>query len=217
MKNEKEPWVDPLHIPIDEYEAELKARSTYGNGTRANPVDWIDHRQVECLSQGEKMVYMYLRWDDEVKEIRTQVRMNMDIVKEIVNKYKFPYPGNNLTTDFLVTYKDDTHRAFSVKNSEDDISEQNDPDGRIVRRQIIEAVYWEMQNIPWRLILKSNLDRTFINNIRIVTRFYDLSSVWDQKSLIAYLIARKIIKVDMYKPINFPELVKFYFGKEREL
>ena len=203
-------WTDPLDISIEDYHSGLYARSTFGNGTRANPIDWIDKRLVECLSQGEKMVYYYLRWDDNVIDIRAQVPMNNEIVKAIVSELNFTYSGRNLTTDFVVTYKDGRRSAYSVKNSEEDIDEENDEKGTVVRRQIIEAIYWEKQNVSWELIVKSKLNRTMVNNIRIVTRFYDPSSVWDKNSLIAYFIARKIIKVDMTQPIDFPGLVKLY-------
>ena len=60
-----------------------------------------------------------------------------------------------------------------------------------------------------------DINRVFANNIRLVTEFYSLSSVYDQISLIKHMIANKYIEVDMEsKIINFSELVGQYIGEK---
>lgn len=197
------------HKPI------IVVRKFHGSGTRANPIDWIDKHTLECLSQGEKWVYLYLRWDDNVVDIREQVPMDPSRVKEIVEQEKLNFSfQNQLSTDFLVSHKNGQKVAYSVKNDESVLNEQNDPNGRTAARQFIECKYWESQeNTTWKLLYKSRLNRIKMNNIRICVRFYDLERVWDANSMIAHMISRKMIQVDMESQIiDFPALVKEYFA-----
>ena len=170
----------------------MKARNTYGRGTRANVIDWKTGRIVECLSQGEKWTFFCLRWDDRVVEIREQYAMNSDRVRMIAEDMGIPVPHNELSTDFLVQYSDGSFRAFSVKNSEKDLEKNS-----VARRQALEKRYWESLGIPWSLIFKSRINRIRVDNIRICVRHYDRSTVFDPLSLIAHRIARKEITVDM--------------------
>ena len=174
------------------YSSSLKARNTYGRGTRANVIDWKTGRIVECLSQGEKWTFICLRWDDCVIDIREQFPMNSARVAQIAEGMDIPIPHNELSTDFLVQYSDGSFKAVSVKNSEKDLENK-----RIARRQALEKRYWESLGIPWVLIYKSRINRIRVDNIRICVRYYDPESVCDPLSLIAHRIARKEIPVDI--------------------
>ncbi len=189
----------------------LKARNSYGSGTRANVIDWKTGRTVECLSQGEKWTFLCLRWNDSVVDIREQYSMNSDLVKKTAQELEIPVPRNQLSTDFLVQYNDGTLKAFSVKNSEADIAKES-----VARRQVLEKYYWQSLGVPWELIFKSRINRIKVDNIRICVRYYDPSSVTDRTSLIAHKIARKEIRVDMNREIlNFRKLADQYLPGER--
>lgn len=174
------------------YTPSLKARNTYGRGTRANVIDWKTGRIIECLSQGEKWTFFCLRWDDTVVDIREQYAMNPDRVRMVAEDMGIPVPRNELSTDFLVQYEDGSFKAFSVKNSEKDLEKDC-----VARRQVLEKRYWESVRVPWALIFKSRINRIRVDNIRTCVRFYDKASVHDPLSLIAHRIARKEIIVDM--------------------
>lgn len=192
------------------YSPSLKARNTYGRGTRANVIDWKTGRIIECLSQGEKWTFICLRWDDNVIDIREQFPMNPNRVAQIAQRMEIPVPHNELSTDFLVQYSDGSFKAVSVKNSEKDLENKN-----IVRRQVLEKRYWESLGIPWVLIFKSRINRIRVDNIRICVRHYDKSTDCDPLSLIAHRIARKEISVDMDSAIlDFRSLADQYLKGE---
>lgn len=170
----------------------LKARNTYGRGTRANVIDWKTGRIIECLSQGEKLVFFCLRWNDSVIDIREQVPMDSDLVRMTAEELGLRVPRNELSTDFLVTYHDGSMRAFSIKNSEEDIQKIS-----VAKRQVLEKHYWKRLHVPWTLVYKTDINRIYADNIRICVRYYDPSSVSDRLSLIAHKISRKEIVVDM--------------------
>lgn len=187
------------------YSPALKARNTYGSGTRANVIDWKTGRIVECLSQGEKWTFLCLRWDDNVLEIREQYAMNQELVCRAALELGLPIPHNQLSTDFLVSYKDRSLMAVSVKNSEDDLKKK-----AVAKRQVLEKQYWMNQGVPWVLIYKSRINRTMVDNIRLCVRHYDPASVTDRISMAAHKIARKEILVDMEVPINFKNIADQY-------
>ena len=51
----------------------------------------------------------------------------------------------------------------------------------------------------------------FAENIRIVSKFYDAPSVFDEMSMLKHMIATKRIQVDMEsEPLDFPYLLEQY-------
>lgn len=193
------------------YTPSLKARNTYGRGTRANVIDWKTGRIIECLSQGEKWTFFCLRWDDRVVDVREQYAMNPDHVCMIAEAMGIPVPRNELSTDFLVQYEDGSFKAFSVKNSEKDLEKPG-----VARRQALEKRYWESAGVQWILVFKSRINRIRVDNIRMCVRFYDKASVHDPLSLIAHRIARKEIIVDMDgSSLNFEALAAHHLQGEQ--
>lgn len=193
------------------YTPSLKARNTYGKGTRANVIDWKTGRIVECLSQGEKWTFLCLRWNDSVEDILEQYAMDPELVQKTALELGIPVPRRQLSTDFLVRYSDGSLKAFSVKNSEEDIEKET-----VARRQVLEKYYWQSLGVQWELIFKSRINQIKVDNIRICVRYYDPSAVTDRTSLIAHKIARKEICVDMKKEIlDFRKLADQYLPGEQ--
>lgn len=175
-------------------------------GTCANPVDWKNGRVMHLLSQAELWWYYELRWDDNVTDIREQYPLDLSNTTEIAELLGVRHPGNgriHMTTDFLVTYKRNGLRAYSVK------SRRSDLDGeRVLEKLCIEKQYWEQRKVPWKLLFKEDLQKQRITNIRTVVEYYDAKNVHDPISRIKHLIAVKQISVDMDKEIDYQALLR---------
>ena len=107
--------------------------------------------------------------------------------------YGFKHPGNSdhiMTTDFLVTKKNNKLHAYSVK-----------PDRDLSKRSLeilcIEKLYWEHNNIEFDMLFKEDVNTILASNIRLVTEYYDESRVFDRYSNIRHNIATKKIRCDM--------------------
>ena len=92
-------------------------------------------------------------------------------------------------------------------------------DERTVELQFVEMQYWEQLGIPWHLTYKEDFNQIYVQNIEIVTSFYDIHSVYDVLSCVKHLIAHKIIVVPMYDKLldicdiykNNKELIDEYY------
>lgn len=164
-------------------------------GTCACIVDWKHGRGVECLSQAEERWYYVLRWDDDNVDIREQYPLDRERTEKICEKYEINHPFayddvKCMTTDFLVTKVDGTYHAFSVKASEH-ISQQEKV------TMFIEKTYWNLQGVPFDILLGNKVDRVLVRNIKLVTEYYDIKRVYDDISMLKYKMAHKIIDFDM--------------------
>lgn len=107
-----------------------------------------------------------------------------------------------MTTDMLVTKKNGTEVAYSVKS-----------DKQLSKRQMqllcIEKQYWLNQGTKCQLVFKSEMNTILASNIRLVTEFYDAALVFDVVSAIKHKIAIKEIEFDMdSKHIENSDLMK---------
>jgi hypothetical protein len=189
----------------------IKAAEFNSQGTASNIVDWKHGRTIELLSQGEKWLYLILRWNDKVIDIREQYPLDIEDTNRIADELGARRVGNGLvhmTTDLLVTLDDGTYRAYSVKPDERSIGV------RTREKLAIEKKYWEERGIQWRNILKSDLSRTYAKNIEDVVRFYSIPDDPDPINRIKHMIARKEVIVDMKsEPLNYASLVNKYLTK----
>ena len=76
-------------------------------------------------------------------------------------------------------------------------------------------MYWETHGVPFRLLTKEEMNQAMADNIRNVVAFYDAEYLPDEISLLKKLISRKLISVDMTKPLNFRDLLHKYRGELR--
>ena len=182
-----------------DYKPWIYVREVKSDGTSSEPVDWINGRTCQLLSQGEKYLWYYLHWDDSVKNIYEQYPLNLDTTTEIaVNAGIRPMQNGNqhMTTDLYVEYQNGHYEAFSVKDSRKVLNDE-----RTNELQFVEMQYWEQKGIPWHLVFKEDLDAVYVQNLEIVTTFYDINDVHDVFSYIKYLIAHKYIKVDLHRKL----------------
>lgn len=162
-------------------------------GTTSVIRDWKTGRGVHCLSQGEALWYYILRWDDNNIDIREQFPLENAITVQIAkeNGIKHPHDENHImTTDFLVTRSDGTYCAYSIKPN-------RDLDNRTLQLLCIEKIYWAKQNVPFVLLFAEDINKTYANNIRIVTEFFNPESVFDELSAIKHNIATQKYEIDL--------------------
>ena len=200
------------------YKPWIKIREFNSAGTTANVVDWKHGRTTQLLSQGEEWYYYVLRWDDNVTDIREQFPLfEPEDTVRIADAFGFRHPkdrNTTMTTDMLVDYADGHQEAFSIKDSRKDVDyklaktehEMNQA-MRTAEKLLIEKKYWAEKGITWKLLYKEDLDPQYVNNIRRIVVYYDENKVHDDISRVKHLIATKQITVDLFKPIDYRELV----------
>lgn len=192
------------------YKPWIQTREISSCGTCSNPKDWKTGRTVELLSQGEAYFWHMLRWDDNILDIREQYPLDLELTNEICDDRCCKHPGGRncyMTTDFYVIYKDGSEKTFSVKTSRNLLKKR-----RTKEKLDIERCYWEkFRHVPYEIVFKEDMNVVFAENIRIVSKFYNASSVFDEMSMLKHLIATKRIQVDMEsEPLDFPYLLEQY-------
>ena len=197
------------------YKPYILAREINSTGTTANIVDWKHGRTVELLSQGEEMYYYIFRWDDDVEDINEQYKLDPKQTKQIARKLGFRHPPVAMTTDLLITYKNGTKKAVSVKYSKADIDfefastvKSKRKIERTLEKLTIEKMYWSELGVEWQLLFTSDVNIAYADNIRRVVEYYDENAVHDDISKIKHLIAIKELNIDMDKPIDYAALVR---------
>ena len=191
------------------YKPYIQGREFNSQGTCSTPVDWKTGRTVELLSQGEKAVWHILRWDDNVIDIREQFPLDLSKTTALAEDLGIRHPKDTktrMTTDFLVTMKNGTLLAVSVKNDERDLQNK-----RTTEKLYLEMKYWKNKGVSFAVVLKSKVNMTAVNNIRIVTEFYDANRVFDASSALKHLISQRIIPVDLEsEPLDIQKLLGKY-------
>ena len=160
-------------------------------GTTTVITDWKTGRGVHCLSQGEALWYYILRWDDE--NLNIQEQFPLDKINIIFDKFgisKIKNPKFVMSTDFLVTKRDGSQIAYSVKNDRN-LNE------RTLELLTVEKMYWVTQNIEYKLLFKDDVNKILANNIRLIVEFYNPESVVDKISRAKHLLATKKVTVDL--------------------
>lgn len=172
-------------------------------GTTSVIKDWKTGRGVHCMSQGEALWYYVLRWDDNNVDIREQFPLDNTITTQIAEKNGFKHPMNSnhiMTTDFLVTEKDGSLHAYSVK-ADRNLSE------RTLQLLSIEKMYWITAGVKFDILFKIDVNRILASNVRLVTEFYNPTFVFDKYSAIKHKIANKEIQFDLSSELITNEML----------
>lgn len=175
----------------------ITTRELNSLGTTSNYVDWKHGREMQLLSQAELWVYLVLRWNDDIDDIREQYPLDIETTKMIANQLGFRHPGNGtdpMTSDMYIVRKNGTIEIVSVKDSPDVLK-----DNRTVEKLAIEKIYWLQKGINWRLEYKSRQNPVLISNLMLCLPFYKAESVFDQISYAKHLIATKQLSIPLDK------------------
>ncbi|WP_288703443.1 TnsA endonuclease N-terminal domain-containing protein [uncultured Clostridium sp.] len=200
----------------------IRANEAKSTGTATEIYDPIADRTVDVLSMGEKYFFWIMRYRDDVKEIREQMVLNPDTVRKICEANEFRVPIKCLTTDFLVTYKDGSSVAYSVKSDRKvlDKDTYRNPGSyeELLIRQYIEKCYWEQHGVDFRIVFSNELNTVMAQNVAACMLFYDRKYVTDTETKLKYLIAHKKIQIPMEQEIlNFAGLAEAARDKLEEL
>ncbi len=200
----------------------IRANEAKSTGTATEIYDPIADRMVDVLSMGEKYFFWIMRYRDDVKEIREQMVLNPDTVRKICEANEFRVPIKCLTTDFLVTYKDGSSVAYSVKSDRKvlDKDTYRNPGSyeELLIRQYIEKCYWEQHGVDFRIVFSNELNTVMAQNVAACMLFYDRKYVTDTETKLKYLIAHKKIQIPMEQEIlNFAGLAEAARDKLEEL
>ncbi len=203
----------------NDYVPMYKANEARSIGTASMIPDIWAGRTVHTLSTTETDLYYLLRWDPQVKEIREQIPLDMEVINEIRKQMKLKKlsRGTIYTSDFLVTYMDGRPaNAYSAKYA----AEQFDPSDiqyrrnekkyrRLMSRQCIEQIYWEMHGCRFNIVTQDDINHVLVSNIRFVLSFSKPEKIVNKEQKLMYLIANRYVEVQMdKKPLNPRELVR---------
>lgn len=186
-----------------DYKPWIKACEIGGNGTVSIMPDWKHGRGIQCLSRGELLAYALLRWQDDVDDILEQYPLNLNITNEIARRLGYKASDNgrtHMTTDFVVV-RGKTVEAYSIKASRAALDERD------FELQRIEKIYWEAQGVPWFQWFSDELDRTKALNVLDVVSTYKKWPIMDDFAVVRYMLAHKIIEVDMSQEIEYRRLI----------
>lgn len=175
-------------------------------GTASMIPDEIEGRMIHTLSTVETDFYWLLRWSDDTLHIREQYLLNHEHVNDVRMTLGLKRVSSNTcyTTDFLVDLIDGSQRAYSVKFKAADFDPNNvkykgskKKYANLIERQNIERLYWESQGIPFAIITSELINRTYSKNIAYAMGFYNQLLICNLEQKLMYLIAHKIVRVDM--------------------
>lgn len=180
------------------YETKIKQRRGYGDGQ--DYVPWIKvgekasqnysgsksrgnghkilglktKRIHHLLSNYEKLIFIILDLNPEIKDIKEQFPLNdiarsKRIAKELGIKYPSPAPNHLLTSDFKIEYKSGKVEVITFKP----LSNINDRQNELFQ---VEKTYWEQEKVSWRLMTDRDIPRNHIMLKNFADIHYSISS-----------------------------------------
>ena len=191
-----------------DYKPFIKTREINSLGTCSNFVDWKTGRQMEFLSQTELFVYMQLRWQDDVLDIKEQYPLDWQKLNSLITELNAELSQAHLptinkyyseescpTTDMLVLHSNNMHTAVSVKYDKHRLSKKE------IESLWLEKRYWNNMGCEFCLLDRSDVNEILVKNLRLVTEYYNPDRIYDEDSLLKHLIATKQIYVPLDKEI----------------
>lgn len=117
-----------------------------------------------CLSQHEKHFLTILMYDAEVSDIRDQVLLPLEDTLLLAAKHHLKHPYADqcpavMSTDFYYC-KGGQWQAVAIKTTED-LKKKT-----VQEKLELEGLYWEQENIPWRVVTEEDIPRQLSNNLR---------------------------------------------------
>lgn len=201
----------------DLYVGFIKANEIGSIGTSTAVYDPIAERTVDTLSMGEKEFFWIMRFRDDVEQIQEQMMLSSETVRNICKEHGFRIPRNVLSTDFLITFRDGSRIAYSIKSGADDFNPDSPKYQSLLVRQYIEMEYWKRYAIDFRIVLRENRikrSRLTLSTAWLIT-IRHMCRAW--KPCLKYLVAHKAVSVPMDREIiRFAGLVKGNEEKVRE-
>ena len=182
-----------------EYKPWIRATEFPGHlGTHHSPIDWHHGRTMHLLSNGEYWMYLMLRWEDNVLDIREQYPLPLEATTEIarVHHLRHPRVGGefvHMTSDLLVDYLDGFQAVYSIKPSKADFQKN----AAQVKNVWIEREYWQGQGVDFRLVYTDEMNVAYAENIGQAVYCWEPKTISDKTGLFKCLVAHKMIEIDL--------------------
>jgi len=154
-----------LHEQIGkDYQPFLENRDVPSMGKRTRIKSWTVGRTHHLFSNLELGAFLTLDTDPNVVDIREQypllpVRVVQQLADDLGVRYSMNGAFHVHTTDFLVTMKNGSHIAYSVKPSTQLKSK------RVLEKLALENRFWALNDIQHSIITELDLNQPVINGI----------------------------------------------------
>ncbi len=157
------PWHQPRDVPS-------LGNSSRGRGWRSK------NRVVSTLSWLELAWVYTLEWNPHVADIREQYNLELDETQQIAAGLGFRHPlvkgrPKVMSSDVVVTWADGKQTAYQVKP----FAVLKNP--RTVEKLQIEAAYWKVRGVPWKLVTERELDPVLVRNVRRIHPFFHVDTL----------------------------------------
>jgi hypothetical protein len=161
--NSYKPWITIHDLPSTGVVSRIKGIKT----------DRIHH----LMSHLELDYFLTLEWSDSVIDIREQFPLlDVNETIKIARDLGFRHPADNrsaypyvLSCDFMILTEDGTYHARTLKQSKD----LENP--RTREKLLIEREYWKEKDIDWKIVTEQQMDRTRIQNLKLLYPFARLA------------------------------------------
>lgn len=147
------PWLTIHDFPSRGYAVRMKGRTI--------------PREYHLMSRLERDYFICLDWSENVVDIREQYPLRLSDTLFIAEDAGITHPVDPashfpvvMTTDFLITTKDNSFLARTVKPS----SDLQKP--RVMEKFEIERRYWKSKGIDWKIITEKQINSRKAANIR---------------------------------------------------
>ena len=145
------PWINPRDVSSRGYSTRAPGQTT--------------GRVHSLLSSHERHFLYLMDWSERTKDIREQFPLDLEKTLEIAQCLRVGHPTNKrsgqpfvMTTDFRVTLLNDRDEAFAIKP-------KKDLSTRTMEKLAIEEMYWQVQNISWKVVTEDKIPVAFARNV----------------------------------------------------
>ena len=204
-----------------DYKPFIKTREFNSMGTCSNIVDWKTGRQMQFLSQTEMYVFMQLRWDDSIDEIKEQFPLDLGRLSVIIARANEELKAHEkaalvvrydkqhwLTTDMVIYRGGNVTETISVKYDKTNLSPKD------IETIWVEKKYWAEQNVPLKLMDRTDINQILVKNLRLVMEYYKPDTVFDEESHIKHMIATKQLDVGIENELLDFQKIKYRIGEK---
>lgn len=130
-------------------------------------------REHHFLSDNEYYAFIELAWNDDVIDLRERFPLRREETIEIAKELQVQHPLDRetktplvLTTDILVTLRVGNEKQLHAYAIKEDFHGRKK---RLSNALAIERIYWERREVPWTLLLSSELKNRSNRNLNWIT------------------------------------------------
>jgi hypothetical protein len=157
------------------YRPGLEVHHFPSKGVCSRIVGWKSGRIHHVFSKLERQWFYILEWSPKITGIREQFPLKLEETQTIADRLNFKHPRKPraetdmvMTTDFLITNRDGSLWALSVK-----------PSSELARRRIaekleIERIYWIEKGIKYQIGSEKELPPALVRNLEWIHPYYQI-------------------------------------------